>query len=204
MKTTFQAKDIREMLGIPRQRYDYLAKYMGITPEIEEVKGKGKVQLYSFRNALEFAIAQYMGVAGIGNKGVREGLDYLRSLTPSSITDELIQFADELGKDPSNKLAKLRGLVAELGELVIQRGPELFSRISSEGIFDPAVALPDNFTLFFTVDFEIGELRTSYFAGDPQLIYEIHKDKVESVPLVAYTAVRLDTIKARVLSYASG
>jgi hypothetical protein len=84
MKVTFQAKDIQEMLAIARQRYEYLATKIGISPEIAEVVGRGKAHLYSFRNALQFAIAHPMNAMGLPPRAIRW---ILNALDPVGKTD---------------------------------------------------------------------------------------------------------------------
>jgi hypothetical protein len=64
VKTEFQAKEIQEMLGISHSRYTYLAKNIGISPDIELGEGRGKMHLYSFRNALQFAFAHHLNAMG--------------------------------------------------------------------------------------------------------------------------------------------
>jgi hypothetical protein len=81
MKVTFQAKDIQEMLAIARQRYEYIATKIGISPEIAEVVGRGKAHLYSFRNALQFAITHPMNAMGLPPRTIRWILDALDSIS---------------------------------------------------------------------------------------------------------------------------
>jgi hypothetical protein len=90
MKVNFQAKDIQEMLAIARQRYEYLANKIGITPEIAEVAGKGKAHLYSFRNALQFAFAHSMSSMGLSPRIIRSilnSLDHIRGIDRLPIYD---------------------------------------------------------------------------------------------------------------------
>lgn len=75
-KTIFQAKDFMEMLRIKRQRYEYLATKIGISPEVEQVEGKGRAHRYSFRNALQFAFAHHMNLMGLTPGVVRWTLEH--------------------------------------------------------------------------------------------------------------------------------
>ncbi len=77
MKTQFQAKDIQQILEIPKHRYEYIASKIGIKPEIEEVEKTGHVHLYSFKNLLEFAIVNTANNIGIGPKAVKDILIFL-------------------------------------------------------------------------------------------------------------------------------
>lgn len=63
---SFQSRHIQKMLDIPKQRVEYLALKIPIKPEIEEVEGTGRAHSYSFKNALQFAIAQSLSKVGLG------------------------------------------------------------------------------------------------------------------------------------------
>jgi hypothetical protein len=67
----YQAKDIQKILRIPKIRYEYLARQIGITPEIEEAEGTGNVHKYSFKNLMEFAIAERCSLVGLSMKHIR-------------------------------------------------------------------------------------------------------------------------------------
>lgn len=76
----FQSKHIQEMLSISVDRVAYLANKMKITPEVKEVVGTGRAHEYSFRNALEFALAHHMNANGLPPGDVRRVLDHLINL----------------------------------------------------------------------------------------------------------------------------
>jgi hypothetical protein len=65
MKTTFQAKELQEMLSIPKHRYEYIARHFGIIPEVEQGEGSGRMNIYSFKDALIFAIAHHASEIGL-------------------------------------------------------------------------------------------------------------------------------------------
>ncbi len=67
----YQAKDIQQILRIPKIRYEYLANQIGIVPEIEEGEGTGKAHKYSFRNLLEFSIAERCSLNGLSMRQVK-------------------------------------------------------------------------------------------------------------------------------------
>lgn len=77
MKTTFQAKDIQEILRIPKIRYEYLARQIGIIPEIEEAEGTGNAHKYSFRNLIQFAIAERCSITGLSMKQIKHLMELL-------------------------------------------------------------------------------------------------------------------------------
>jgi len=80
MREAFQSKHIQEMLGISVDRVTYLVNKIQITPEVEEVVGTGRAHLYSFKNALEFALAHHMNANGLPPGDVRRILDHLTKL----------------------------------------------------------------------------------------------------------------------------
>ena len=71
MKDTFQAKDIQNILLIPKHRYEYIASKIGITPEVDEVERQGHVHLYSFKNLLQFGFAHHGNKLGLTPKATR-------------------------------------------------------------------------------------------------------------------------------------
>ena len=79
MKQGFQSKDIQKILGIPKQRVEYLALKTPIKPELEKVEGTGRAHIYSFKNAVQFAIAQSMSEVGLGMAEIRKVLERLNS-----------------------------------------------------------------------------------------------------------------------------
>lgn len=67
----FQARDIQEYLRIPKIRYEYLARQIGIIPEIEEGEGTGRAHKYSFKNLMQFAIAERCSLNGFSLKQIK-------------------------------------------------------------------------------------------------------------------------------------
>lgn len=78
MKSEFTAKDIQEMLGIPKHRYEYVASKIGIEPD-EPGEGRGHSHIYSFKNALEFAFAHHASVRGLSPEACRNMLRGFRA-----------------------------------------------------------------------------------------------------------------------------
>ena len=81
MKTSFQSGDIQLLLGAPKQRIEYLSLKIPIRPELEQVSGTGKANLYSFRNSLQFAIAQEVSNLGLYLTEIRSILDTIQKLS---------------------------------------------------------------------------------------------------------------------------
>lgn len=77
MGKQFQAKDIQKMLDIPKHRYEYLATKIGIDPDIATGEGRGSANLYSFRNAMQFAIAHRLNEMGLGPGKIRSTLKFI-------------------------------------------------------------------------------------------------------------------------------
>jgi hypothetical protein len=67
----YQAKDIIRILNITKSRYDYILLKIGISPDIEQGQGTGKMNLFSFRNVLQIAIASHAISIGINPASVR-------------------------------------------------------------------------------------------------------------------------------------
>ena len=84
----FQAKDIQRLLKVPKHRYEYIASKIRIIPEILEVEGQGRTHLYSFKNLLQFAIANRANDTG---------------LTPKAI-QRMFDFFDKAGEKPINEI----------------------------------------------------------------------------------------------------
>lgn len=83
MKFGFRAKDIRKIVAIPKDQYDYIADKIGIIPEVDEFDGIGRIQLYSFKNLLEFAISHHAHDLGVSPKVIGRLLDFLDVLEES-------------------------------------------------------------------------------------------------------------------------
>jgi len=93
MKDAFQSKDIQKMLHIPKQRVEYLSLKVPIRPDVAEVEGTGRAHLYSFKNALEFAIAQEASNLGFYITEVRSLLNNLDSWARSELSNDFDLFA---------------------------------------------------------------------------------------------------------------
>lgn len=89
MKKEFQSKDIRRMLGVNQERVAYLSEKISIIPEIEEVEGTGRAHIYSFRNALQFAFAHYLGRLGLGPRAIKQALTTLERADQGKALDGL-------------------------------------------------------------------------------------------------------------------
>ncbi len=81
MKRWFQSGDIQRLLGVQKQRVEYLSLKIPIRPEVEQVSGTGKAHLYSFRNALQFAIAQEVSDLGLYLTEIRSILEMVQKLS---------------------------------------------------------------------------------------------------------------------------
>ena len=81
MKTSFQSGDIQRLLHAQKQRVEYLALKIPIRPEVEQVLGTGKAHLYSFRNALQFAVAQEVSNLGLYLTEIRSILETVQKLS---------------------------------------------------------------------------------------------------------------------------
>ena len=73
----FQAKNIQEILEIPKHRYDYILMKIGVKPEIEQASGRGKTNLFSLSNLLDFAIANAAMNLGMGPEMIRSALQHI-------------------------------------------------------------------------------------------------------------------------------
>jgi hypothetical protein len=83
----YQAKDIQKCIKIPKHRYSYLATKIGIEPEIEPVDGTGHVNIYSIRNLLQFAYADYASNLGLSPKTVKSMLIFLDGIKEQKNVD---------------------------------------------------------------------------------------------------------------------
>jgi len=133
----FQAKNIQELIGIPKHRYEYIASKMGIIPEIEEVENTGHVHLYSFKNLLEFAFVHTANQLGLGPKAVKEMLGFLSNnielhemglFDPKKTTHVLLHYAD--CKD--GKFFKLSGQKGEYFGEGFDKVEEMLKEISKK------------------------------------------------------------------------
>jgi hypothetical protein len=80
MRTEFQSKDIQKMNGVQKQRVEYLSLRVPIRPEVAEVEGTGRAHIYSFKNAIQFAIAQEASNLGLYLAEIRSLLQTIEVL----------------------------------------------------------------------------------------------------------------------------
>ena len=78
---TFKAKDIQEIVGITKSRYDYLVMRIGITPGVEQAEGTGRSNIYSYKNLLQFAFAHTANNLGLPPKSTRVMLVFLDTVS---------------------------------------------------------------------------------------------------------------------------
>jgi hypothetical protein len=81
----FQAKDIQEIVRVPKIRYEYLARQIGIVPEIEEGEGTGNAHRYSFKNLIEFAIAERCSLTGLSMHQIKFLMHLLHKHAPKEL-----------------------------------------------------------------------------------------------------------------------
>lgn len=117
MRGKFQAKDIQNMLDIPKHRYEYLATKIGIDPDIATGEGRGSANLYSFRNAMQFAIAHRLNEMGLGPNNVRKTLEFIdRKVAEKDYSTGDILFEHDL-YPVSAKMAEVKKSKSTLNEL---------------------------------------------------------------------------------------
>lgn len=83
----YQAKDIQRYVKIPKHRYSYLATKIGIEPEIDQVDGTGHVNIYSTRNLLQFAYANFASNLGLSPKTVKNMLIFFDGIMDQKNVD---------------------------------------------------------------------------------------------------------------------
>ena len=76
---SFQAKDIKKLLGIDKNKLFYWSKtHQLLTPDIEEASGTGTRSKFSLKNLLELASIKHMVRSGLDLRAIEElkkGLD---------------------------------------------------------------------------------------------------------------------------------
>lgn len=87
MKESFQAKDIQEILKIPKHRYEYLASKIGISAEVEAAAGQGTVKRFSFKNLVEFAVIDRANSLGLDPKSARGFISFLNQRVRTVVKD---------------------------------------------------------------------------------------------------------------------
>jgi hypothetical protein len=98
VKTEFQSGDFQRMLKVPKQRIDYLAIKIPLPPDILQVDGTGRANRYSFRNAIQFTIADRLNRMGCNPQVIR---------TILSIVDRLAEEEDFFLYDPNPEEVEL-------------------------------------------------------------------------------------------------
>ena len=77
MIENIEARHIQEALRISKIRYEYLKSKMQISPEINEVEGTGRAHRYSFRNVMQFALADRANALGLSPKTTKDMLYFI-------------------------------------------------------------------------------------------------------------------------------
>ena len=80
MESGFQPTDIQKIVAISKRQYDYIVGSIGIIPDVQEIEKTGTKYLFSFKNLLEFAIAQHATNLGMKPKIVSRLLDFLDAI----------------------------------------------------------------------------------------------------------------------------
>jgi hypothetical protein len=83
MRLGFQAEDIRKIVAVSKDRYEYIAGKIGIIPEVDEFEESKRLHLYSFKNLLEFAFSSNAYNLGVQPKVIGRMLDFLDALEES-------------------------------------------------------------------------------------------------------------------------
>lgn len=84
----YQAKDIQNTLRIPKIRREYVARMVGIKPEIAEGEGTGNRHLFSFGNIIEFAVAERSSLNGLNMHQSRFLLELLHKEAAPKLFEE--------------------------------------------------------------------------------------------------------------------
>ncbi len=80
MISEFQPRDIQKIVAISTRQYEYIVGSIGIIPDVQEIEKTGTSYLYSFKNLLEFAVAQQATHLGMKPKTISRLLDFLDAL----------------------------------------------------------------------------------------------------------------------------
>ncbi|UCG06461.1 MAG: hypothetical protein JSV83_21570 [Desulfobacterales bacterium] len=80
MISEFQPRDIQKIVAISTRQYEYIVGSIGIIPDVQEIEKTGTSYLYSFKNLLEFAVAQQAAHLGMKPKTISRLLDFLDAL----------------------------------------------------------------------------------------------------------------------------
>jgi len=175
MKDTFQAKDIQNIIGIPKYRYEYLATKIGIKPDIAEVDGQGRTHLYSFRNLMQFAFVHHASGIGLSPKAARQMLFHIEEFDSErffekKITNLLFSFI----KHPDC-------IYIKVGEQILQETSESISPDDKNKIGGPR--------------FKAGKTKMVNYDKEKERIF----DDANS-----YVTINFGTIKRRILESLAG
>jgi hypothetical protein len=123
MRTKFKSGDIQRLLGVQKQRVEYLSLKIPIPPEVEQVGGTGRAHLYSFRNALQFAIAQEVSNLGLYLTEIRSILEMAQKLSEGETGEEVYRnlvaanftgsLWDKIGETVVSGPTELKGFFSE-------------------------------------------------------------------------------------------
>ncbi len=80
MISEFQPRDIQKIVAISTRQYEYIVGSIGIIPDVQEIEKTGTSYLYSFKNLLEFAVAQQATHLGMKPRTISRLLDFLDAL----------------------------------------------------------------------------------------------------------------------------
>ena len=95
MEFGFQPKDIQKIVAISKLQYEYIVGSIGIIPDVQDIEKTGTKYLFSFKNLLEFAIAQQATNLGMKPKTVSRLLDFLDAIEePEPVIYDVITLTD--------------------------------------------------------------------------------------------------------------
>jgi hypothetical protein len=80
MKSEFVPTDIQKIVAISKRQYEYIVGSIGIIPDVQKIEKTGTSYLFSFKNLLEFAVAQQASNLGMKPKTISRLLDFLDAL----------------------------------------------------------------------------------------------------------------------------
>ncbi len=80
MISEFQPRDIQKIVAISTRQYEYIVGSIGIIPDVQKIEKTGTSYLYSFKNLLEFAVAQQATHLGMKPRTISRLLDFLDAL----------------------------------------------------------------------------------------------------------------------------
>ena len=138
MKNKFQAKNIQQIFGIPKYRYEYIATKIGIQAGIEEVEGQGRAHLYSYKNLLQFGFAHHAINLGFSPKNVRLMLNFLDEFTEGKLLlPGLDRDVDKRIFDPGTDTDFIFYNIKSFGISVIGIGKRKAKKMIMQGFYKP-------------------------------------------------------------------